>query len=124
MMDRQHRLETLLEELCKEKGVLGAALVSRDGLAVRASGKLAIGRETFSAMTATFVGAAEIALAEMDGGKTLHIIATTDRVKLIAVGATRDLLLVACTEADAPHERFLPRLEAAAQNVALVVAGG
>lgn len=123
-MDRQQRLEALLDALSTEKGVLGAALVSRDGLAVRASGKLALSRETFSAMTATFMGAAEIALAELDGGKTHSLVATTDRVKLIVVGATRDLLLVACTQADMPHDKLLPRLESAAQNVAVVVSGG
>ena len=124
MMDRQQRLEALLDELSMEKGVLGTALLSRDGLAVRATGKLAQGRETFSAMSATVMGAAEIALSELDGGKTLHLIATTDRLKLLIVGATRDLLLVACIQADASHEKLLPRLESAAQNVALVVSGG
>lgn len=124
MMDRQQRLEALLEDLSGEKGVLGAALVSRDGIAIRATGKLAQGRETFGAMSATVMGAAEIAIGELDGGKTLHLIATTDRLKLLIVGATRDLLLVACIQADASHEKLLPRLESAAHNVALVVSGG
>lgn len=120
-MDRTARLEALLNDLGKEKGVLGAALVSRDGLAVRATGKLALARETFSAMTATFTGAAEIALAELDGGKSQSLVATTDRCKLIVVGATRDLLLVVVTQADLPHESLLPRVTSVAQNVALAV---
>ena len=123
-MDKQSRLEGLLESISKEPGVLGAALVSRDGIAVRSSGKLALSRETFSAMTATFMGAAEIALAELDGGRMHSVVAATDRLKLIVVGATRDLLLVVSTQADVAHEKLLPRLEAAAQNVALVVSGG
>lgn len=123
-MDRQARIESALEELAKEKGILGASLVSRDGLPIRGAGKLELGRETFSAMTATVMGAAEIALSELDGGKCHHLVAQTDRLKLIIVGATRDILLVVATEVDLPHERFLPRLEAAAQNVALAVAGG
>ena len=123
MIDKQARLESLLEQLAKEPGVLGAALVSRDGLAVRASGKLALSRETFSAMTATFMGAAEIALAELDGGRMQNIVASTDRVKLIVLGATRDLLLVVCTQTDVSHEQILPRVEAAAQNLATVVSG-
>jgi predicted regulator of Ras-like GTPase activity (Roadblock/LC7/MglB family) len=123
-MDRQQRLDGLLNELTKEGGVLGIALVSRDGLAVGSSGKLSLSRETFSAMAATTMGAAEIAIAELDGGKAHHLIAVTDRVKLIILGVTRDLLLVACTQADASHDQLLPRLESAAQNVALVVSGG
>lgn len=124
MIERQQRLEALLRELVKEPGVLGAALVSRDGLAVRASGKLLLSRETFAAMTATVMGAAEIALTELDGGRMHHMIAVTDRIKLIVVGASRDLLLVTCMQADAPHEGLLPRLESAAQNVAMVLSGG
>lgn len=124
MMDKQSRLDGLLDALAKEPGILGASLVSRDGLAVRSSGRLALSRETFSAMTATFMGAAEIALSELDAGRTQHIVASTDRVKLVVLGATRDILLVVCAQADAPYDKLLPRLEAAAQNVALVLSGG
>lgn len=123
-MDAQRRLETLLDELSRERGVLGVSLVSRDGLPVRGAGKLEKSRETFSAMTATFMGAAEIAIGELNGGKTHHLIVVTDRLKLIVVGATRDLLLVAATEADTPHDKLLARLETAAQSVALAVSGG
>lgn len=124
MMDRQQRLERLLDELALEKGITGVALISRDGLGVRASGKLELGRETFSAMSATVMGAAEIALAELEGGRMRSLVASTDRLKLIIVGATRDLLLVACAASDAPVEKYLPRLEAAAENVAAMVQGG
>lgn len=123
-MEKQTRLEALLDTIAKEPGVLGASLVSRDGLAVRSSGKLGLSRETFSAMTATYMGAAEIALAELDGGKMQHVVASTDRMKLIVLGATRDLLLVVCTQADVAHDKILPRIEAAAQNIAVVVSGG
>lgn len=123
-MDRQKRLEALLEELTRERGVLGAAIVSRDGLCLRAGGRIEMGRETFSAMSATVMGAAEIALAEVDAGKSQHLVATTDRLRLLIVGATRDLLLVATTQLDVPQEAFLQRLQAAAQNVALVASGG
>ena len=123
-MDRERRLEQLFAELGKEPGVLGLALVSRDGLCVRATGRLALSRETFSAMAATAMGAAEIAISELDGGRSTHLVTVTDRLKLIVMGVTRDLLLVACTQADAAHDRLLPRLESAAQTVALVSSGG
>lgn len=123
-MDRQQRLDAIFAELAKEPGVLGVALVSRDGLPIRATGRLALSRETFSAMVATAMGAAEIALSELDGGKTQHLVAVTDRVKLVVLGVSRELLLVVSAQADAPHERLLPRLDAAAQTVALVASGG
>jgi predicted regulator of Ras-like GTPase activity (Roadblock/LC7/MglB family) len=122
--DSHRRLEALLQELAKEPGLLGAALVSRDGLAVQAAGSLALARETFSAMSATFMGAAEIALSELGDGKMRSIVASTDRMKLITIGATRDLLLVACAASDTSAETLLPRLEAAAKNVAHIVSGG
>lgn len=123
MKDRQERLEGLLSELAREKGVLGASLVSRDGLAVRTAGSVEMNRETFSAMSATLVGAAEIALAELDAGKPRSIVCHTDRVRLVLVGATHDLLLVAYARADAPLDALVPRVEAAAGSVAAIVAG-
>ena len=123
MKDRQARLDALLQDLAKEPGVLGASLVSRDGLAVKTVGAVEMNRETFSAMSATLVGAAEIALAEIDGGKPRSIACHTERVNLVLVGATHDLLLVAYAKSDAPLDALARRLEAAAGNVAAIVAG-
>lgn len=123
-MDSQKRLEAILDELARTRGVLGAAIVSRDGLPLRHAGRIEMSRETFSAMSATVMGAAEIALGEVDAGKSRHLVATTDRLRLLIVGATRDLLLVATTQLDVPPDAFLQQLQAAAQNVALVASGG
>lgn len=123
MMDRQERLVGLLHDLLKQPGVLGAALVSRDGLSVKTVGTVEMNRETFSAMSATLVGAAEIALAEIDGGKPRSIVCHADRVRLVLVGATHDLLLVAYAKQDASLDALVPRLEAAAGNVAAIVSG-
>lgn len=107
MDETLQRLDALLEKLAKEQGVMGVALVSRDGLPVRTSGRVELARETFSAMTATVMSATEIALAELNGGKVRHLVAVTDRIKLVIVGATPDILLVAALQPDAPHERLL-----------------
>lgn len=123
-MDRQQRLDRLLSELAAQEGVLGAALVSRDGLCVKAMGELSLHRETFSAMSATVMGAAEIALGDVDGGRARSVLATTDHARMVIVGATRELLLVAYARQDAPVDRLLRRLEDAAAGVAEAVAGG
>lgn len=123
-MDRQQRLERLLADLTAQEGVLGAALVSRDGLCVRAAGTLNLNRETFSAMSATAMGAADIALGDVDGGRARTFVASTERSRIVVVGATRELLLVAYARSDAPLDRLLPTMEAAATGVAAAVAGG
>ena len=123
-MDRQKRLEDALATVSAQEGVLGAAIVSRDGLCVKATGHLNLDRETFSAMSATVMGAAEIALGDVDGGRARSVVATTERAKMVVVGATRELLLIAYARADAPDAGLVRRMEDAAANVAAAVSGG
>lgn len=123
MRDRQDRLERLLEELAHKPGVMGAALLSRDGLCVRAVGRHDLNRETFSAMSATLFGASEIALAELDPSRVRFVMAQTETVKMILLGATADLLLAVYASADAALDGILTASQAAAGSVAAVVAG-
>jgi predicted regulator of Ras-like GTPase activity (Roadblock/LC7/MglB family) len=123
-VDRQKRLEDALAEVNAQEGVLGAAIVSRDGLCVKSSGRLNLDRETFSAMSATVMGAAEIALGDVQGGRARSVVATTDEAKMVLVGATRELLLIVYARADAPDAGILRRMEQAAANVAAAVSGG
>ena len=123
MIGVHQRIGHLLDEVAQEKGVLGVALISRDGLAVKATGRQEMGRETFSAMTATLMGAAEIALSDLAGEKAKTVIATTDRLTLVIVGVSRDLLLVASAQADVPIPKVVSRLEEAAKAVAAAVGG-
>lgn len=119
MKQRIQRVETILQELVHGDSVHGAALISRDGLCVKASGKAELNRETFSAMTATLMGAAEIALGELGGGRTRSVVATTERGTMILVGATSDLLLVAyAASADGAVPRVLQAAEAVQRALA------
>jgi predicted regulator of Ras-like GTPase activity (Roadblock/LC7/MglB family) len=122
-MARQERLEQLLHELAKGPGILGAALVSRDGMSVRTTGRPELSRETFSAMSATLVGAAEIALGDLDPAKLDHVLVETHAAKLLLLGATSDLLLVVYAKRDAPLDSILERARAAAGSVAAMIAG-
>lgn len=123
MRDRQERLERLLEELARKPGVMGAALLSRDGLSIRAVGRHDLNRETFSAMAATLMGASEIALAELDPSRVRFVMAQTERTKVILVGATPDLLLAVYANADAALDGIITASQDAAGSVAAVVAG-
>lgn len=122
-MTLQQELGKLLDDLLKEEGMLGAALISRDGLTVKAAGRPEMHRETFSAMMATLMGAAEIALAEFEGGKARTIVASTERVQMVLQGASRDLLLVTALQPNAPLSKLLPKLEDVARRVAGAVGG-
>ncbi len=81
-MDSQARIDTVLEEIANEKGVLGVSLVSRDGLAVRGAGRLELRRETFSAMTATVLGAAETMARGSDAAR-LPLAAPVDQTMVL-----------------------------------------
>lgn len=123
MRDRHERLNRLLDELAAQPGVRGAALVSRDGLGVKSVGAQELARETFSAMSATLMGAAEIAMGEIDPSRMRFVVAQTDRGKAVVIPATPDLLLVVYADANAPLEALVSRAQAAAGSVATVVAG-
>jgi predicted regulator of Ras-like GTPase activity (Roadblock/LC7/MglB family) len=75
-------------------------------------------------MSATLMGAAEVALSELGGVRTRRVIAETNKMKMVVVGATDELVLVALGESDLPLDRLLPQVEAAAAALTKVVAGG
>jgi predicted regulator of Ras-like GTPase activity (Roadblock/LC7/MglB family) len=75
-------------------------------------------------MSATVMGAAEIALRELDGGATRSIVASTGKVMIVIVGATREMLLIASAGADAPIAEVVARVEETARGVGKVLAGG
>lgn len=123
MMGAQQRIGAVLEGLLSAPEVLGAALISRDGLSVKSTGRPEFSRETFSAMTATLMGAAEIALHELGGGKARHVVASTETMGMVIVGATRDMLLVVCLRHDADSRQLLPLVDQAAASVAAAIGG-
>lgn len=123
MGDKQDRLQGLLADLVQQQGVIGAGLVSRDGIRVLdAWRRETSNKETFSAMSATLMGAAEIALSELVGVKTRRVVAESSRVTMVVVGASDDLLLVALAESDVRLDRFLAVVDAAANGVTKVLA--
>lgn len=122
-MARHEQLERLLRDLSEQPGVQGAALISRDGLLIRSVGKQDGNRETFSAMSATMMGAAEIALAEIDSSPLRFMLAQTDTKKIVTMGATPDMLLVVHADASLSLDAILGIARSAAGEVAAVIAG-
>jgi len=123
LSEKHEKVVRLLEDLVAAGVSLGAAVVSRDGITVKAVGKLELGRETFSAMTATIMGAAEIAVREVDAGRLRSLVTVNERSKIIIVGATTDLLLVGCLPPDGNADDATAKLETAAASLAAIASG-
>lgn len=123
MTDREQQLKAYLDKLAAEPGIVGAALVSRDGISVLDAFKQPIHPETFSAMSATLMGAAEVALADLTGKRLRRVLANTDDVTLIAVGVSTELILVALADRGQPLDGFLAQVDEIAEHLTALTAG-
>lgn len=121
--DRQQRLQETLDAVVAQAGVLGALLVTRDGFCMMNRVAKVPAAETLSAMTATMLGAAEAALAEVGGEGTPRVTLETKARRMVVVTATDELLLVGISDTSVRAEDLAARLEAAAQTVAKLVSG-
>ena len=100
MSDTRGQAEAVLDSLVG-KGVLGAGIVGRDGLPILLRFPRPVQEETFSAMTAALLGAAEAALLELaeqgsatvtvEAGGTRLAVAGLDDVHLLVVAAPAGL---------------------------------
>lgn len=122
--DRQQKMRSLLDGLSKQKGVLGATLITRDGLCVMNSDNAVVAPETFSAMTAALMGAAETAFYELGGANQLRITAESDKAKMVAMGASEELLLVVIGNGSSSGPELLRHAEAAAKELRTLTSGG
>ena len=92
--EKQRLLQAAVDNLVARKGILGALLVRRDGISILHRGRQQINPETFGAMCAVAVGAAETAFSELGPPETPHIRAETGRHRLLITGATDEVILV------------------------------
>ncbi len=88
------QLNTLLDDLNFDNNIDASAVVSRDGLLITANMANELDAETFAAMTATMMGAAETAILELDKGKISQILVESDKSKILCIGAGKRALLV------------------------------
>ncbi len=123
LTQKQTHLQTALDALADAPGMVGAVLVSRDGFCMMNRFKALPGAETFSAMSATLMGAAEAALNEIGTERPLRIIVETSRHRMVTAGATGELLVVAMSEIATPLADVLMLVESAAAQIATVMSG-
>ena len=112
------RVKDRIEALLGSDGVLAAAVVSRDGICLESGSKRPFGVETFSAMIATAMGAAETAIFEVGGKAVKRMEIDGDLGRLIVVGATDELLIVVLASAGTPSPALLSRLDESARGLA------
>ena len=84
----------------------GAAIVSRDGLPVVVDLPATFDRESFSAMVAAMVGAAETALIEAGRGTPERIIMENAGTRILATGVSDRFLLVVTGRGDLSMDRL------------------
>jgi predicted regulator of Ras-like GTPase activity (Roadblock/LC7/MglB family) len=111
------KLDNVLTNFREVGGVEATALASRDGLLIKGIMPAGQHGETFAAMSATMLGAAETATAELNKGVPDRIIVESEHSRLIATGAGPKALLIVLTTHDAGLGLILVELEKAARLV-------
>ena len=110
-------LEKVLTDLKKIGGVEASAAATRDGLLLKAIMPTEQPAETFAAMSATMLGAAETATTELGKGLPDRIIVESEHGRVIATGAGQKALLILLASPDAGLGLILVELEKAAKKL-------
>ncbi len=110
------KLSKVLSDLMKTGAIESSVIASRDGL-LMVSYMQKGDDETFAAMSATMLGAAETASTELEKGVPDRVIVESNDGKLIAVGAGPKALVVVLTPADAGLGLMLVELGKAADEI-------
>jgi predicted regulator of Ras-like GTPase activity (Roadblock/LC7/MglB family) len=86
-MNTSEMLGKILNDLKLTGGIEASVVASRDGLLIYSNTALKEHAETFAAMSATMLGAAETATTELRKGIPDRIIVESVKGKIIATGA-------------------------------------
>ncbi len=110
-------VDKILADLKKVGGVEACAAATRDGLLIRALMQQEQFAESFAAMSATMLGAAETATTELGKGMPNRVIVESDHGRLIAVGAGPKALLMVLVNSDTGLGLILLELEKSASKL-------
>jgi predicted regulator of Ras-like GTPase activity (Roadblock/LC7/MglB family) len=114
-------LQEILENLKNLGSIEACAIASRDGLLMSSDMPEGIMGETFAAMSATMLGAAETAASELNKGLPSRVIVESKSGKLICMGAGPKALLVAMTEHDTGLGLILLELDKAVASIKEII---
>ncbi len=110
-------LEKILNDLKLLGGIEASVVASRDGLLIYSDSGKKQNAETFAAMSATMLGAAETATIELSKGIPERIIVESDDGKIIAIGAGPKALLIVLTQPEANLGLILIELEKTSEKI-------
>jgi hypothetical protein len=114
---KKDRLLKILKGLSSVGDVDGSAIVTRDGLLIASDLPRDVDSETFAAMSATMIGAAETAVGELKKGTVERVIAEGKEIKLITKGAGSSAVLVTMVKADANLGLVLVEMGKASESI-------
>ncbi|HEY9245708.1 MAG TPA: roadblock/LC7 domain-containing protein [Candidatus Methanoperedens sp.] len=110
-------VDKILADLKQVGGVEACAAATRDGLLIRALMQQEQFAESFAAMSATMLGAAETATTELGKGVPNRVIVESDHGRLIAVGAGPKALLMVLVNSTAGLGLILLELDKTANKL-------
>ncbi len=86
-------IETDVLEKLKQEGILGSAVISRDGIVLNSDLPSSTHEETFAIMCATIIGAANTANKELDRSNPDKVIIDSEEGRILIVSAGRNKIL-------------------------------
>lgn len=116
-MNTSGMLEKILNDLKLLGGIEASIVASRDGLLIYSNATFKQNAETFAAMSATMLGAAETATTELGKGIPERIIVESMNGKIVATGAGPKALLIILTEPEASLGLILIEVSKASEKI-------
>jgi predicted regulator of Ras-like GTPase activity (Roadblock/LC7/MglB family) len=120
MSDARAQAQALLDEIVG-RGAVGAGLVGRDGLPVLLRFPRPVQEETFSAMAAALLGAAEAALLELGEQGAAQASIEAGKVRLVVTGIDDTHLLVVAAPLGFDLAKLASAVDAARDRLRAVV---
>lgn len=106
MSSARDECATVLQALTDSDGMLGACLISRDGLPVLEQWPHPADLDTIAAMGAALMGAAETSLLEFGDRDLETVLVVSRNMRLVVLGVDDELLLLAAMDRSLPIEAF------------------
>ncbi|HUL62304.1 MAG TPA: roadblock/LC7 domain-containing protein [Methanocella sp.] len=109
--------DKVLSDMRRGGEIRAVAIVSRDGVLVAADMPPGVHAETFAAMAAIMLGAAETAALEIEMAMPDRLIVETDEGKLLVAGAGERMMLVALADAKAGLSHVIVEMNRAVARI-------